>query len=79
MNKFYYLMDYILFVILTITLSVSLKRHESLTDNPPIQIYVNKIENEIKFKIKSDYFELLTPETKYYLEALRKRKLKIKI
>ena len=33
-------------------------------DKPSVQIYVNKIENRIKFKIKYGYsFELLTPET----------------
>ena len=33
-------------------------------DNPSIRIYVNKIENSITFKIKSEYYlELLTPET----------------
>ena len=35
-----------------------------MSDNPPIRIYVNKIENRIKFKIKTGYyFELLMPET----------------
>ena len=28
------------------------KKHETLTDNPPIRIYVNKVENRITFKIK---------------------------
>ena len=28
------------------------KKHETLTDNPPIRIYVNKVENIITFKIK---------------------------
>ena len=33
-------------------------------DDPSVQIYVNKIENRIKFKIKKGYsLELLTPET----------------
>ena len=41
-----------------------LKKHSESVDNPPIRIYVNKIENRITFKIKSGYyFELLTPET----------------
>ena len=26
-------------------------KHKTLTDNPPIRIYVNKIENKITFKI----------------------------
>ena len=34
------------------------------TDNPPIKIYINKIENRITFKIKTGYYlKLLTPET----------------
>ena len=41
-----------------------LKKHSESVDNPPIRIYVNKIENRITFKIKSGYYlELLTPET----------------
>ena len=35
---------------------------ETLTDNPPITIYVNKIENIITFKTKlGHYLGLLTP------------------
>ena len=30
----------------------SLKKHSKNVDNPPIRIYVNKIENTITFKIK---------------------------
>ena len=41
-----------------------LKKHSEGVDNPPIRIYVNRIENRITFKIKSGYYlELLTPET----------------
>ena len=41
-----------------------LKKHSESVDNPPIRIYVNRIENRITFKIKSEYYlELLTPET----------------
>ena len=40
------------------------KKHSESVDNPPIRIYVNRIENRITFKIKSGYYlELLTPET----------------
>ena len=40
-----------------------IKKHETLTENPPVQIYPNKIKNRIVFKIKSGYkLELLTPE-----------------
>ena len=35
-----------------------------MTENPPVQIYQNKIKNRIAFKIKTEYkLELLTPET----------------
>ena len=41
-----------------------LKRHKKVTDNPPIVIHINKIENIIMFKIKTEYYlELLTLET----------------
>ena len=45
-----------------------LKKHGKNTNNPLIQIYVNKIENRITFKIKNGYsLELLTKETKKLL------------
>ena len=34
----------------------TIKKHETLTDNPSIMIYVNKIENRITFKILSRTF-----------------------
>ena len=38
-----------------------LKKHGEGIDKPPIQIYVNKIENRVTFKIKNGYsLELLT-------------------
>ena len=41
-----------------------IKKYEALTENPPIQIYQNKIKNRITFKVKTDYkLELLSPET----------------
>ena len=41
-----------------------IKKHETLTETPPVQICVNKIKNRIVFKIKTGYkFELLTSET----------------
>ena len=41
-----------------------LKKHGWNIDEPSVQIYVNKIENRITFKIKKGYsLELLTPET----------------
>ena len=41
-----------------------LKKHSESVDNPSIRIYVNRIENRVRFKIKSGYYlELLTPKT----------------
>ena len=41
-----------------------IKKHETLTENPPVQIFVNKIKNRIAFKIKTGYkLELLSRET----------------
>ena len=40
-----------------------IKKHETITDNPPVQIYMNKIKNRIAFKIKAGYkLEFLTKE-----------------
>ena len=40
-----------------------IKKHETLTENLPIQIYPNKIKNRIVFKIKTGCkLELLTLE-----------------
>ena len=51
-----------------------IKKHETLTENPPIQIYPNKIKNRIVFKIKTGYkLELLTPETMKLLGSTKKR------
>ena len=40
-----------------------LLKHETVTHNPSIKIYVNKTENRITFKTKTGYYlELLMPE-----------------
>ena len=45
-----------------------IKKHETIADNPVVQIYVNKIKNRIVFKIKTGYkLELLSEETKQLL------------
>ena len=50
-----------------------IKKHETLTGNPPVQIYQNKIKNRIVFKIKTRYkLELLTPETMKLLGSTKK-------
>ena len=57
-----------------------IKKHETLTDNPSIKIYSNKIKNRIVFKIKNGYkLELLTPETMKLLGSKKKLLIKIKI
>ena len=49
-------------------------KHETVTDNPSIMIYVNKIENRITFKIKTGYYlELLTPETMKLLGSTKSK------
>ena len=41
-----------------------LKKHGESLDKPSVEIYVNKIENRVTFKIENGYsLELLTPET----------------
>ena len=57
-----------------------IKKHETLTENPPIQIYPNKIKNRIVFKIKTGYkLELLTPETMRLLGSTKKMLIQIQI
>ena len=50
-----------------------IKKHETLTKNPPVQCYPNKIKNRIIFKIKNGYkLESLTPETTKLLGSANK-------
>ena len=50
-----------------------IKKHETLTDNQPVQVYPNKIKKGIVFKIKTGYkLELLTPETMRFLRCTKK-------
>ena len=56
--------DYFAFII---------KKPETLTENPPIQIYTNKIKNRIVFKIKTGYnLELLSSEIINLLGSTKK-------
>ena len=51
-----------------------LKKHEEKAANPLIKLYINKIENGIKFKIKTGYYlELLTPETMKLLGSTKRK------
>ena len=47
------LMDHILLLIYKIEYII--KKHETIANNPPVQIYVNKIKNRIAFKIMTGY------------------------
>ena len=50
-----------------------IKKHETLTENPPVQIYPNKIKHRIVFKIKTGYkLGLLTLETLKLIGSAKK-------
>ena len=50
-----------------------IKKHKTLTGNPPMQIYPNKIKNRIVFNVKTGYkLELLSSETMKLLESTEK-------
>ena len=51
-----------------------LKKHGENTDNPPVKIYVNKVENRIKFKIKTGYnLKLLTAESMKFIGSTKNK------
>ena len=51
-----------------------IKKHETVTDNTSIKIYVNKIEIRITFTIKTGYYlKLLTPETMKLLGNIKNK------
>ena len=61
----FYIQDYFEFIT---------KKHETLTENPPVQIYSNEIKNRIVFKINTGCkLELLSPETMKLLGSTEKR------
>ena len=73
MMNLIFLMDHILFQIFKITLSTLLKKHETIANNPPVQIYTNKLKNRIVFEIKTGYkLELLSPDTMKLLGSTKK-------
>ena len=51
----------------------TIKKHETSAENPPIQIYPNKIKSKIVFKINTGYkLELLSLETMKLLGSTKK-------
>ena len=59
-----YIQDYFEFVT---------KKHETLTENPPVQIYPNRIKNIIVFKIKSGYFRIVNSWNNKIVRKYKKR------
>ena len=50
-----------------------IRKHETLSENPSVEIYPNKIKKRIVLKIKTGYkLELLTPETMILLGSTKK-------
>ena len=73
-------MDHTLLQTFKIILSTLLKKHETIADNPPVQIYTNKIKNRVIFKIKIGYkLELLCPETMKLLGSTKNMLVKMKM
>ena len=51
-----------------------IKKHETLTEDPPVEIYPNQVKDKIVFKIKTGYkLELLSPEAMKLLGSTKKR------
>ena len=61
METFIYLMDNILYQIFKISLSTSSQKGETVTFDPPIRIYVNKMEKKVNIKTRH-YLVLLMAE-----------------
>ena len=69
-----YQTDRILYQIFKIILSIIKKKHGEDIDKKSVQLYVNKIENRVTFKIKNGYsLELLTPETMKLLGSTKNK------
>ena len=57
-----------------------IENNETIGDNPPVQIYVNKIKNRTIFKTKTGYkLELLSPEAMKLLRRTNLLLIKIKM
>ena len=67
-------MNWLVSQIFKIILTYIIKIHETLTDDPPKQMYINRIKNRITFKIKTGcYLEPFTPETMELLQNTEKK------
>ena len=74
MKTLNYQMSHILYQIFKIIFEYIIKKDETMTDNPPIKIYVNKIKNRVIFKIKGVYYlQMLTSETMKLFFSTKKR------
>ena len=74
-----YQMNRILYQIFKIIFSIFKGKHGEDIDKPSIQIYVNKIENRVTFRIKNGYsLELLTPETMKLVGSTKNKIIKDK-
>ena len=63
-------MERILYQTFKVILSTFKKKHEEDIDKPSVQIYVDKIENRVTFKIRNEYsLELLMSETMKLLRS----------
>ena len=72
-------MNWLVSQIFKIILTYIIKIHETLIDDLPKQMYINRIKNRITFKIKTGcYFELFTPETMELLQNTEKKVTKYK-
>ena len=48
-------------------------KYETVTDNPPLRIFVNEIENRITFRVKVGYYlKLLMPGYMRLLGSIKK-------
>ena len=62
MKSLNYLMDHILYQIFNIILNISLKKHETVTDNPSIMIYVNRVRfNDLRFVFHDSSWSFYQP------------------
>ena len=74
MKNLNYLVDHLLLSDIRDYFEYIIKKHEAVTDNPSVRIYLNKIENRTAFKKKTGYyFEFLTPQTMKLLGSTKRK------